>query len=65
MACDETGGNRVSDLAASEIPHYAPVQLHRPRQSAQAFTEEFHARIVRTGFDQWFKVAAGAPTPGR
>jgi len=33
-------------------------------QEASAFTEEFHARIARTGFDQWFRVAApGAPAP--
>jgi hypothetical protein len=31
-------------------------------QEAAPFTEEFHARIVRTGFDQWFRVpAAGTP----
>jgi antibiotic biosynthesis monooxygenase (ABM) superfamily enzyme len=30
-------------------------------REANAFTQEFHARIVRTGFDQWFKVAQGAP----
>ena len=29
-------------------------------KEAEAFTEEFHTRIVRTGFDQWFKVADGA-----
>jgi antibiotic biosynthesis monooxygenase (ABM) superfamily enzyme len=27
------------------------------------FTEEFHARIVRTGFDQWFPVPAGGAYP--
>ena len=27
-------------------------------RDAEAFTEEFHARIARTGFDQWF------PLPG-
>ncbi len=32
-------------------------------KEAEAFTEEFHARIVRTGFDQWFRVADGAPKP--
>jgi uncharacterized protein len=33
-------------------------------EEAAAFTEEFHARIARTGFDQWFPVpAAGAPAP--
>ena len=31
-------------------------------REAAPFTEEFHARIVRTGFDQWFQVpAAGLP----
>ena len=31
-------------------------------QDASVFTEEFHARIARTGFDQWFPVhSAGAP----
>ena len=40
----------------------SPVRIALLKE-AQAFTEEFHARIVRTGFDQWFKVAAGAPTP--
>jgi antibiotic biosynthesis monooxygenase (ABM) superfamily enzyme len=28
-------------------------------EEANAFTEEFHARIARTGFDQWFAPAAG------
>jgi antibiotic biosynthesis monooxygenase (ABM) superfamily enzyme len=28
---------------------------------ADAFTEEFHSRIARTGFDQWFPVKAGVP----
>jgi antibiotic biosynthesis monooxygenase (ABM) superfamily enzyme len=33
-------------------------------QEATSFTEEFHARIARTGFDQWFPVpAGGAPPP--
>ena len=32
-------------------------------KEAEPFTEEFHARIVRTGFDQWFKVADGVPPP--
>jgi antibiotic biosynthesis monooxygenase (ABM) superfamily enzyme len=30
---------------------------------AAAFTEEFHTRIARTGFDQWFPAAAGAARP--
>jgi hypothetical protein len=33
-------------------------RLDLPKE-AVPFTEEFHARIVRTGFDQWFKVAEG------
>ena len=32
-------------------------------QDANPFTEEFHARIVRTGFDQWFPVPAGGASP--
>ncbi|WP_088344400.1 MULTISPECIES: antibiotic biosynthesis monooxygenase [Rhodomicrobium] len=34
-------------------------------EEASAFTEEFHARIARTGFDQWFPTTAntGAPPP--
>jgi antibiotic biosynthesis monooxygenase (ABM) superfamily enzyme len=32
-------------------------------KEADPFTEEFHARIVRTGFDQWFKVPDRAPPP--
>jgi antibiotic biosynthesis monooxygenase (ABM) superfamily enzyme len=33
-------------------------ERHKLLQEAGAFTEEFHARIARTGFDHWF------PTPG-
>ena len=35
-------------------------------EEADAFTEEFHARIARTGFDQWFSTAADgrAAIPG-
>jgi antibiotic biosynthesis monooxygenase (ABM) superfamily enzyme len=40
----------------------SPVRLALLKE-AEPFTEEFHARIVRTGFDQWFKVAEGAPPP--
>jgi antibiotic biosynthesis monooxygenase (ABM) superfamily enzyme len=41
----------------------SPVR-HELLQEASAFTEEFHARIARTGFDQWFPVsAAGASAP--
>src|SRR3954467_3532252 len=32
-------------------------------QDANPFTEEFHARIVRTGFDQWFPIPAGGAAP--
>ena len=33
-------------------------------RDASPFTEEFHARVVRTGFDQWFPLPAdGAPPP--
>src|SRR5258705_5057809 len=39
-------------------------ERHELLQEATAFTEEFHARIARTGFDQWFPAAAaGAPSP--
>ena len=31
---------------------------------ASDFTEEFSARVVRTGFDQWFPVKAGHTRPG-
>jgi antibiotic biosynthesis monooxygenase (ABM) superfamily enzyme len=34
-------------------------ERHKLLREAEAFTEEFHARIARTGFDQWF--SAGAP----
>ena len=32
-------------------------------RDAAVFTEEFHTRIVRTGFDQWFPVPAGGAPP--
>jgi antibiotic biosynthesis monooxygenase (ABM) superfamily enzyme len=32
-------------------------------KEAGAFTEEFHTRIARTGFEQWFPVAAGELQP--
>src|SRR5262249_16200948 len=39
-------------------------ERHKLLQEATPFTEEFHARIVRTGFDQWFPVpAASMPAP--
>ena len=31
-------------------------------EEAGAFTEEYHARIVRTGFDQWFQIGEPEPT---
>jgi uncharacterized protein len=39
----------------------SPVRLDLLKE-AGPFTEEFHARIVRTGFDQWFKAPDGAPS---
>jgi antibiotic biosynthesis monooxygenase (ABM) superfamily enzyme len=39
-------------------------ERHELLQEATPFTEEFHARIVRSGFDQWFPTpAAGAAAP--
>jgi antibiotic biosynthesis monooxygenase (ABM) superfamily enzyme len=39
-------------------------ERHKLLQEAAPFTEEFHARVVRTGFDQWFPVPApGVPPP--
>jgi hypothetical protein len=38
----------------------SPVRLNLLKE-AGPFTEEFHARIVRTGFDQWFKLPDGVP----
>jgi len=32
-------------------------------EEAGAFTEEYHTRIARTGFDQWFPVARGSSPP--
>jgi len=32
-------------------------------QNAGTFTEEFHTRIARTGFDQWFSVGSGPQSP--
>jgi uncharacterized protein len=40
----------------------SPVRLNLLKE-AEPFTDEFHARIVRTGFDQWFQVPDGAPSP--
>jgi uncharacterized protein len=39
-------------------------ERHNLLREAAPFTEEFHARVVRTGFDQWFPVPTpGAPSP--
>lgn len=38
-------------------------QRHELLQEASGFTEEFRARIARTGFDQWFPVAANGASP--
>ncbi len=32
-------------------------------EEAKPFTEEFHARVARTGFEQWFQTAAGRSAP--
>jgi len=32
-------------------------------EEAAPFLEEFHARVVRTGFEQWFPSADGGPAP--
>jgi uncharacterized protein len=40
----------------------SPARLNLLKK-AEPFTDEFHARIVRTGFDQWFQVPDGAPSP--
>ena len=33
-------------------------------KESESFTEECHARIARTGFDQWFTQGGAAPPPG-
>jgi uncharacterized protein len=39
-------------------------ERHQLLQHAASFTEEFHARVVRSGFDQWFQIPTdGAPAP--
>jgi hypothetical protein len=39
-------------------------ERHALLAEAAPFLEEFHARVVRTGFDQWFPAGAvGSPTP--
>ena len=37
----------------------SPIRLKLVQES-DAFTEDFHTRVVRTGFDQWFKQGGGA-----
>jgi antibiotic biosynthesis monooxygenase (ABM) superfamily enzyme len=41
----------------------ASPERHKLLEDARPFTEEFHARIARTGFDQWFPVGAGDGPP--
>lgn len=36
-------------------------ERHKLLEDATPFTEEFHTRIARTGFDQWFAAPAGKP----
>ena len=38
-------------------------ERHKLLRDAEAFTEEFHARIARTGFDQWFPMPAPGTSP--
>jgi antibiotic biosynthesis monooxygenase (ABM) superfamily enzyme len=38
-------------------------ERHTLLREAIAFTEEFHTRIARTGFEQWFPMPAGAAHP--
>jgi len=38
-------------------------ERHALLNEAGTFTEEFHTRIARTGFDQWFPVEGGAVSP--
>jgi antibiotic biosynthesis monooxygenase (ABM) superfamily enzyme len=39
-------------------------ERHTLLEDSKAFTEEFHTRIARTGFEQWFPVSVtGAPSP--
>jgi len=40
----------------------SPVR-HKFLEEADGFTEEFHTRIARTGFDQWFPAVAGGGAP--
>lgn len=41
----------------------ASSERKRLLEEAAAFTDEYHARIVRTGFDQWFELGSSAATP--
>ncbi len=41
----------------------SPVRLGLVEES-KPFTEDFHARVVRTGFDQWFTQVGGAASGG-
>lgn len=41
----------------------ASPERHAMLKEAEPFIEEFHARVVRTGFDQWFPSAAGGSPP--
>jgi len=38
-------------------------ERHNLLQQAAPFTEEFHARVVHTGFDQWFQVPGAGKDP--
>jgi antibiotic biosynthesis monooxygenase (ABM) superfamily enzyme len=38
-------------------------ERQRLLQEAAGFTQEFHARIARTGFDQWFPATAAGASP--
>jgi antibiotic biosynthesis monooxygenase (ABM) superfamily enzyme len=38
-------------------------ERHKLLEEAEGFTEEFHARIARTGFDQWFPAPAAGAAP--
>ena len=63
-ACRTTGWR---SCASTPKPTCRPGSTRRSVRScceeAEPFTEEFHARIVRTGFDQWFPVPAGGAAP--
>jgi antibiotic biosynthesis monooxygenase (ABM) superfamily enzyme len=44
------------DSEANLLAWLASSERKKLLEEAGAFTEEYHARIVRTGFDQWFQV---------